>query len=156
LRLWTWFKSAQAAAHCARDLSGALTVAGAYVLFEEDHFGPRLGLLAHRQGGTALVLTSKRVIVSGTFSHSEPGPPDVVPLLRPYLTPDDRLEFNPPAKKWVTVEVNTLEPGRVLKALVELEALLGVPVWIRVQADNPFAEALHRIRRDLEADVRRG
>jgi hypothetical protein len=49
------------------------------------------------------------------------------------------------------VVVNTLEPGRVLKALVELETLLGLQLWTDVQADNPLAEALHRIRQDLKA-----
>ena len=50
LRLWARFDSAEAASRYARDLSGAVTVAGQHVLFEEDHFGPRLGLLAYRQG----------------------------------------------------------------------------------------------------------
>jgi len=154
LRLWARFKSAQAASHYARDLSGALTVAGSHVLFEEDHFGPRLGLLAQRQGGKALVLTSLRVIVSGSFPQPKSGTPDIVPLLRPYLKPDDQLEIGHRAR-WVSVKVNTLEPGRVLKALVELEPLLGFQVWVQVKPDNPLAEALHRIRRDLEADLRR-
>jgi len=51
------------------------------------------------------------------------------------------------------VGVNTLEPGRVLKALVELETLLGLQVWVQVEPDNPLAEALHRIRQDLKADI---
>ncbi|MDY7229775.1 radical SAM protein [Hyalangium rubrum] len=147
-RMWARFESAQAASRYARDLSGTFTVAGPHVLFEEDHFGPRLGFLAQRQGGTAQVLTSKRVLVTGSFSETQAGPPDIVPHLRPYLTPDDRLEVGQQAR-WISVEVNTLEPGRVLKALIELEALLGARAWVRVQPDNPLAEALHRIRRDL-------
>jgi hypothetical protein len=51
------------------------------------------------------------------------------------------------------VDVNTQEPGRVLRALVELETLLGLQVWVRVQLDNPLAEALHRIWQDLNADI---
>jgi hypothetical protein len=49
----------------------------------------------------------------------------------------------------VSIDIDTLEPGRVLKALIELETLLGVRAWIRVEPDNPLAEALHRIREDL-------
>jgi hypothetical protein len=153
-RLWARFASAQDAARYARDLSGTFTVAGPHVLLEEDHFGPRLGYLAHRQGGTALVLTSKRVIVSGIFAHAKSGPVDIVPHLRPYLKPDDRLETQHRTQS-VSVEVNTLEPGRVLSALTELETLLGVNAWIHVGSDNPLAETLHRIRTDLEADLRR-
>ncbi|HYI00003.1 radical SAM protein [Hyalangium sp.] len=153
-RMWASFKSAEAASRYARDLSGTLTVAGRYVLFEEDHFGPRLGFLAHRQGGTAQVLTSRRVIVTGTFSQEKPEPPDIVPYLRPYLTPNDRLEKDHRAG-WSTVEVNTQEPGRVLKGLIELEVLLGVQAWIQVEPDDPLAEALHRIREDLKAATRR-
>jgi len=154
LRMWARFMLAEAAARYARDLSSEVTVAGPHVLFEEDHFGPRLGFLAHRQGGTALVLTSKRVIVSGIFSQPESGPPDIVPHLRPYLKPDDQLEVRQESQ-WLAVDVNTLEPGRVLRALVELETLLGLQVWVRVQPDNPLAEALHRIRQDLNADLQR-
>ena len=154
LRLWARFDSAEAAARYARDLSGDVTVAGPHVLFEEDHFGPRLGFLAHRQGGTALVLTSKRVSVTASFGQKEPGLPDLVPHLRPYLKSDDRLEVRGQSQ-WVSVAVNTLEPGRVLKALVELETLLGLQLWVEVQLDNPLAEALHRIRQDLKADIPR-
>jgi hypothetical protein len=97
------------------------------------------------------VLTSKRVIVSATFEQKEPGPPGIVPHLRPYLKSDDRLEVRG-VPQWVTVKVNTLEPGRVLKGLIELETLLGLKLWVEVQPDNPLAEALHRIRQDLKAD----
>jgi hypothetical protein len=154
-RLWARLPSAEAAARYARDLSGALTVAGRHVLLEEEHFGPRLGLLAHRQGGTALVLTSRRALVKGYFSRSNPdaGTPDVVPHLRPYLTLDDRLETETHGSSR-TVEVNTLEPGRVLKAFVEVETLLGIDAWTRVEPDQPLAEALYRIRMDLEQEAR--
>lgn len=156
LRLWARFDSAETAARYAKDLTGAVTVAGQHVLFEEDHFGPRLGFLAQRQGGMALVLTSRRVIVTGEFWSTEKGagPPDLVPHLRPYLTLDDRLETERGATR-VHVQVNTLEPGRVLKALVELEALLGAKAWLAVEPDNPLAEALHRIREDLAVAARR-
>ncbi|QSQ18839.1 radical SAM protein [Pyxidicoccus parkwayensis] len=154
LRLWVRFSYPETAARYAKDLGGEVTVAGPHVLLEAGHFGPRLGFLAHRQGGTALVLTSKRVIVAGSFSKTDFDPPDVVPHLRPYLKPDDRLETDSHAAT-LHVEVNTVEPGRVLKALVELEAMLGVrQAWIRVLPDNPLAEALHRMREDLEADTR--
>lgn len=154
LRLWALFKSAEAAARYAKDLSGDVTVAGPHVLLEEDHFGPRLGYLAQRQGGTALMLTSKRVVVLGHFTQPTRGPPDVVPHLRPYLTADDRVE----STTWndtLSVQVNTLEPGRVLKALVELEAVLGLRAWIRVNSDNELAEALHRLREDVDQELRR-
>ncbi len=153
-RMWAHFDSAEAAAAYARDLRGDFTVAGRHVLFEADHFGPRLGLLAHRQGGSALILTSRRMIVSGSFSEMKSGPPDIAPLLRPYLTLDDQLEVDLQSQ-WVSVNVNTLEPGRVLKALVDLGTILGMQTWIQMQPDNPLAEALHRIRTDLEADLRR-
>ncbi|MFY2562863.1 radical SAM protein [Corallococcus terminator] len=154
LRLWVLFKTAEAAARYAKDLSGDVTVAGPHVLLEEDHFGPRLGYLAQRQGGTALMLTSQRVIVRGHFTQPKRGPPDVVPHLRPYLTADDRVETT----TWndtLSVQVHTLEPGRVLKALVELEAVLGLRAWIRVNSNNPLAEALHRLREDVDEELRR-
>lgn len=154
LRLWTLFKSPEAAARYAKDLSGDVTVAGPHVLLEEDHFGPRLGYLAQRQGGTALMLTSKRVIVRGHFSQPKRGPPDVIPHLRPYLTADDRVASTP-GNDSLSVRVNTQEPGRVLKAFVELEALLGPRAWIRVNSDDPLAEALHRLREDVDQELRR-
>jgi hypothetical protein len=42
----------------------------------------------------------------------------------------------------------------VLKAMVEVEALLGVRNWTSVGPDSPLAEALHRIRMDLEQQAR--
>ncbi|NTX04591.1 radical SAM protein [Myxococcus sp. CA040A] len=154
LRLWVLFQSAEVASRYGKDLSGDVTVAGPHVLLEEDHFGPRLGYLAQRQGGTALMLTSQRVIVRGSFSQPKRGPPDVVPHLRPYLTPDDRVDSTP-GNDSLSVRVNTLEPGRVLKALVELEAVLGLHAWVQVYSDDPLAEALHRLREDVNEELRR-
>ena len=152
LRLWAQFGSAEAAAHYARDLSGEVTVAGKHIVIEGDRFGPRLGFLAQRQGGTAQVLTSRAS--SSAASHEKPEPPDVVPLLRSSLKPDDRLETRP-GSRWISVGVNTLEPGRVLKAMVELEPMLDLKAWISMRSDNPLAEALFRIRQDLKADTTR-
>lgn len=154
LRLWARFDSEQAAAHYARDLDGGVTVAGRHVLLEEDHFGPRLGFLAHRQGGSALLLTSARVIVSAGFTQKDPGAPDLVPYLRPALKPDDRLDLHREGA-WASLRINTLEPGRVLKELAELERLLNLELWLYVQPDNPLAETLHRIRQDLRTDTSR-
>ncbi|NMO13477.1 radical SAM protein [Pyxidicoccus fallax] len=153
-RLWARFPLPEYATRYARDLRGEVTVAGKHVLFEAGHFGPRLGYLAYRHAGSALVLTSQRVVVAGSFSKTGFQPPEVVPHLRPYLKSDDRLETT----EWgpsFEVAINTVEPGRVLKAFVDLEKLLGTDAWIRVLPDNPLAEALHRIREELEADARR-
>ncbi|AKF85169.1 hypothetical protein MFUL124B02_10145 [Myxococcus fulvus 124B02] len=149
-RLWVLFDSAEAAARYARDLEGAVTVAGAHVLLEEGHFGPRLGYLAHRQGGRALLLTSQRVVVTGYFARKNPGAADMVPRLRPYLSADDRLE-TVSWEKSLMIQVDTQAPGPVMKGFTELEVLLGMPIQVRLHPDNPLAEALHRLREEVEA-----
>ncbi|MFP2929845.1 radical SAM protein [Pyxidicoccus sp. 3LG] len=150
-RLWANLGTEEEAARFARGLGGTFAVADSYVLVEADHIGPRLGRLAQRHGLWAEVLTSRRVTLVGTYWRKDSGPLDVIPHLRPYLKPDDRVETESGSS--TVIRVDTLEPLRVLPALVEVGTLLDTQVRVGMHAENPLAEAFRRIRQELESEL---
>ncbi|MCP3143560.1 radical SAM protein [Pyxidicoccus xibeiensis] len=153
-RLWISFDKLESAERFARSLGGAFSVAGPDVLVEADHIGSRLGLIAQRHGGISKVLTSKRVTVLVTFGEADLEPAELASRLRPYLRPEDRVETSG-SRRWSTLHVDTLEPLRVMPAVVERGKLLGMRTLVEVEAADPLMEALQRIRQELESELKR-
>ncbi|MBU8895327.1 hypothetical protein DRW03_15110 [Corallococcus sp. H22C18031201] len=147
-RLWLKFKGEDSATRFGKNLRGDFRVAGQHILVEAPHIGARLGQLALKHGGTARLLTSHRIEVAAFFWNTKRETAELTSLLRPYLKPEDQLTATAGAKR-VTLAVETLEPLRVLPALIELGTLVGEKPWVRLGAANPLAESLRRIRREL-------
>ncbi|MBJ6759762.1 radical SAM protein [Myxococcaceae bacterium JPH2] len=153
-RLWLKFPSDDSATRFGRNLGGDFRVAGQHILIEAPHIGPRLGQLALKHGGTARLLTSLHIEIAAFFSNTKLEAAEFTSRLRPYMKPEDQLTVTSVHAKHVTLAVNTLEPLRVLPALIELGPLLGEKPWVRLGAANPLAESLRRIRRELLAKHR--
>ncbi|WP_158622227.1 hypothetical protein [Corallococcus sp. CA047B] len=149
-RLLIHFASAEDAARVARSLNGAFCVAGTEVLVEADHIGSRLQRLFEMR---VTPLTGRHVIVEATYRGTELQPPELGSRLRPYLKPEDRLTASD--SPWgIRLRVRTTEPLRVLPAVVELGTLVGAEARVQMHDEDRLAAALHRIRVELESELR--
>lgn len=168
--LWVSFKEAAAAAAFAHDLrknaAGAdaespaePAVLGGHVLARSRRVGPRLGWMAARRGGLALLLQGPRLRIR--FHFHKPKTADSSPAgdaaerlrttLRAFLAGQEAaLEVSRDERYWTRGSILTGAPEAALLALGEAARVEGVELaFLRVEAAEPVAQSISRISKEL-------
>ncbi len=168
--LWVSFKDPAAAAALAHDLRqnaadaaaespAAPAVLGGHVLVRCRRVGPRLGWMAARRGGVALLLQGTQLRIR--FLFRDPAPEDGAAsgdaaerfrtTLRAFLAGQETdLEVSRDKEYWTRGRILSHAPEAALAALAQAARVEKVELsWLRIEAAEPIAQSIARIGEEL-------
>lgn len=159
--LWVRFSDAAEAEGFVRDLAPDLREpparVGGAVLARFERVSPRLGWLASRRGGTAVVLQGGRIEVALHVHAADPATVTdrFVGMLRAFLPGVDAVSEVTTTGAGCRVAVRTTEPLAVLAAAEPAARALGLSIGhVGVRATAAVPAALARVIRELRAGRR--
>ena len=168
--LWVAFKDPAAAAALAHDLrreatgaaaefSAAPVVLGGHVLARFRRVGPRLGWMAARRGGVALLLQGTQLRIRFLFrdQQTEASSPSVDAAerfrttLRAFLAGQETdMAVSRDKGYWTRGSILSRAPEAALSALEQAARVEKIELsWLRIEAAEPIARSISRISKEL-------